>query len=144
MSFIYDLTDTWNNEFQVFHGIKLDVTTVAYNNDGTHILHLLRNGESLLRLWPNGNFAVNHPGESKEIFFDGEEAYFASTGGVKLGNEDNPWRELHVDNLWLKPDSSLTPTVNGTMTIQATSNTQLTFKLRGSDGTVRSANLTLS
>lgn len=58
---------------------------------------------------------------------------------MDLGAATLPWR-----NLWLKPSSSLTPTVNGTMTIQATSNTQLTFKLKGSDGTVRSGNLTLS
>lgn len=40
--------------------------------------------------------------------------------------------------------TSLTPANNSGMTIQLTSNTQLTFKVKGSDGVVRSANLTLA
>lgn len=80
----------------------------------------------------------------KGIAFDFTTGVFSpQAGGATkvgdLGSATLPWR-----NLWLKPGSSLTPTVNGTMTIQATSNTQLTFKLKGSDGTVRSGNLTLS
>jgi len=42
------------------------------------------------------------------------------------------------------PGSSATPTVNGQLTIEATSNTQVKIKLKGSDGTVRSVSLTLS
>lgn len=37
-----------------------------------------------------------------------------------------------------------TPSINGEMVVEATSNTTLTFKMRGSDGVVRSATLTLS
>ena len=40
--------------------------------------------------------------------------------------------------------SSVTPTNNGDLVIEATNNTTLTFKLKGSDGTVRSGTLTLS
>lgn len=43
-----------------------------------------------------------------------------------------------------RPPSSITPTDNGDLVIQATSDTSLTFKYKGSDGTVRSASLTLS
>lgn len=43
-----------------------------------------------------------------------------------------------------RPGSSITPTNNGDMTMQLTSNTSLTFKVKGSDGTVRSNSLTLS
>lgn len=42
------------------------------------------------------------------------------------------------------PAASVTPTVNGEVTFQLTSNTQLTFKVKGSDGVVRSASVTLS
>lgn len=42
------------------------------------------------------------------------------------------------------PASSVTPANNGNLVIQATSNTSLTFKLKGSDGTVRSGSITLS
>lgn len=43
-----------------------------------------------------------------------------------------------------KPAASLTPENNGELMIEATSNTELTFKYKGSDGTVRSNTLTLS
>lgn len=42
------------------------------------------------------------------------------------------------------PSSSVTPADNGQLTVEATSNTTLTFKLKGSDGTVRSGTITLS
>lgn len=44
----------------------------------------------------------------------------------------------------LMPVASSVPTVNGELTIEATSNTSLTFRLKGTDGTVRSSSLTLS
>lgn len=40
--------------------------------------------------------------------------------------------------------SSVTPTNNGDLVIEATNNTTLTFKLKGSDGTVRTGTITLS
>lgn len=42
------------------------------------------------------------------------------------------------------PGASVTPALNGDLVMEATSNTSLTFKFKGSDGTVRSASLTLS
>jgi len=42
------------------------------------------------------------------------------------------------------PGSSVSPTDNGDVVIEATNNTTLTFKLKGSDGTTRSDTLTLS
>lgn len=42
------------------------------------------------------------------------------------------------------PAASVTPANNGEMMVQLTSNTQLTIKVKGSDGTVRSTNLTLA
>lgn len=42
------------------------------------------------------------------------------------------------------PPASTTPAANGDLVVQATSNTSLTFKYKGSDGVVRSASLTLS
>lgn len=44
---------------------------------------------------------------------------------------------------WVPP-ASITPASIGDLTVQATSNTSLTFKLKGSDGTVRSGSITLS
>lgn len=42
------------------------------------------------------------------------------------------------------PEASATPTANGDLVFEATSNTALTIKYKGSDGTVRSVELTLS
>lgn len=42
------------------------------------------------------------------------------------------------------PESSADPAENGELVVEATSNTTLTFKLRGTDGTVRSGTITLS
>ena len=43
----------------------------------------------------------------------------------------------------LEPTASATPYGIGQMVFQLTSDTQLTIKVKGSDGTVRSANITL-
>lgn len=48
------------------------------------------------------------------------------------------------NNLIQSPGSSETPATNGQMLVEATSNTTLTFKLKGTDGTVRSGTITLS
>lgn len=45
--------------------------------------------------------------------------------------------------LW-SPGASVTPSVNGQITLELTSNTTLTIRAKGSDGTVRSAAITLS
>jgi hypothetical protein len=42
------------------------------------------------------------------------------------------------------PSASVTPANNGELMVEATNNTTLTFKLKGTDGTVRSGTLTLS
>lgn len=42
------------------------------------------------------------------------------------------------------PAASVTPASNGDVDIQLTSNTSLTFKAKGSDGTVRSGSVTLA
>lgn len=51
---------------------------------------------------------------------------------------------LQDGRLTLRPPASATPDNNGDLVIQATSNTSLTFRFRGSDGTVRQASLTLA
>lgn len=47
-------------------------------------------------------------------------------------------------DLTLSPAASVTPPTNGQVAFQLTSNTQLTFRVRGSDGVVRSGNITLA
>lgn len=43
-----------------------------------------------------------------------------------------------------RPATSITPTVNGQVVFELTSNTTLTIKAKGSDGIVRSGTITLS
>ena len=53
----------------------------------------------------------------------------------------------HVDiasGLTWSPRTSVNPQENGELTVEATNDTTLTFKYKGSDGVVRSATLTLS
>ena len=40
--------------------------------------------------------------------------------------------------------TTITPASNGDLVVEATSNTTLTFKLKGTDGTVRSGTITLA
>ena len=56
-----------------------------------------------------------------------------------LGSSGRSWR-----NVYLSPSSSITPASNGDLAIEATNNTTLTFKYKGSDGTVRSGTVALS
>lgn len=63
----------------------------------------------------------------------------ANNTSISLGSPTEPF-----GNLYLRPSSSLTPTANGDLCIEATNNTTLTFKFKGSDGTVRSGTVALS
>lgn len=65
-------------------------------------------------------------------------------GKVGIG-EAVPDYKLDVNGTFgFTPGSSVTPVDNGDVVFQLTSNTQLTIKAKGSDGTVRSVNLTLA
>jgi len=84
-------------------------------------------------------------------------AQFQSNGNVLIGTTTDPGTgKLHVAGTFsttgastfgavtLSPAASATPASNGQLTFEATSNTSLTIKMRGTDGTVRSVVLTLS
>lgn len=79
-------------------------------------------------------------GQGVEYFFgsDGIRPP-AAAGNRDLGGPIWPWR-----NIFLRPSSSLTPSSNGDLCIEATNNTTITLKLKGSDGTVRSGTVSLS
>lgn len=77
----------------------------------------------------------------------------ATTEQLRLGYDAAKYASFTVDSsgklkiaapLIITPPASITPATNGDLTIEATSNTTLTFSLKGSDGVVRSASLTLA
>lgn len=70
-----------------------------------------------------------------------------ATGATVIGDSaitDDGTRITFTIPVVQKPAASVTPAANGDLVIEATSNTTLTFKLRGTDGVTRSATLTLA
>jgi hypothetical protein len=63
---------------------------------------------------------------------------------VNNGSTAAAFRDLRVRSVIQQPPASITPASNGDYVVEATSNTTLTFKLKGTDGTVRTATLTLA
>ena len=73
------------------------------------------------------------------------EAMFAASNGNIGINTVAPAFKLDVEGaIKITPGTSVTPPDNGDVVIEFTNNTTLTFKGKGSDGTVRSATLTLT
>lgn len=72
-------------------------------------------------------------------------AYFPTTDNARtLGLNGNRWSDVFAYNVTLKPPASVTPANNGDLKFELTSDTQLKIKVKGSDGVVRAATLTLS
>jgi hypothetical protein len=72
---------------------------------------------------------------------------FVNTQGFALNSGTfvvNSSGDITGVNLTIKPGASRTPASNGQIAFEATSDTSLTIKLKGSDGTVRSVVLTLT
>jgi hypothetical protein len=97
------------------------------------------------RILSSGNFTVSVGGTERLLVNAGGvrvstgPVFPISGGTMNLGTAGTPWKDIY-----LRPSSSLTPSSNGDLCIEATDNTTLTFKLRGSDGTVRSGTVALS
>jgi len=70
-----------------------------------------------------------------------------AAGVVEVNNGTaGTFRDLRVRNVIQRSGiaTTVTPASNGDLVIEQTSDTSITFKMRGTDGTVRSASLTLS
>ena len=59
-------------------------------------------------------------------------------------NDDLTLQGNGTGGVVIKTVSSQTPAANGDIIVERTANTTLTFKLKGTDGTVRTGTLTLS
>lgn len=71
-------------------------------------------------------------------------SFVVTTQSVKANQDLNTDDDAEFANLNLNPSATRTPATNGELTIEATNNTTLTFKLKGSDGVVRSGSISLS
>ena len=63
---------------------------------------------------------------------------------MSLGLTATRFKQGFINDLRLKPSASVTPSVNGEMAFELTNDTTLKVKVKGSDGVVRSATLTLN
>ena len=87
-------------------------------------------------------------GGSSAVFFGSSDdtrlkRYAAGVWGFDNG-VDNVFRDIKVRSVIEQPPASITPASNGDLVVEATSNTTLTFKLKGTDGTVRTGTITLA
>lgn len=71
-------------------------------------------------------------------------SFVVTTQSVKANQDLNTDDDAEFANLNLNPSALRTPATNGELTVEATNNTTLTFKLKGSDGVVRSGSISLS
>lgn len=166
-----DISQTWNANAQFF-GIKANFT-VTQSNNTSRIFEFSTGGTvraylDEFGLLQSANMSVGTAAAS--YFSMGTTLRIAAavplswsstvspTGTQDIGMRRSAAGVLAIDNgvtagvyrdivmrdLMLNPSATRTPAVNGELAIEATSNTSLTFRFKGSDGTVRSAALTLA
>lgn len=168
-----DITQTWNAAGVGFTGLKANFTVTASNNLGK-FWDVQRNGASVAWIDEFGALIANvcRAGSTSQTWFSagsagaslGSGQYMAWTLGANnaLTTVDTAirrnaagvleidngvagtYRDLKVRDIIHVPSATLTPANNGELVVEATANTTLTFKLKGSDGTVRSGTLTLA
>lgn len=141
---------------QNYGGVNIVEARASDNNvrhkNGADFLFLESNGATnQSTLYGNNIVLANNAGTAIVTLFNTSlNATFAgnisptTTASKSLGGSTARWLNGFINNLTLVPPASTTPADNGDMQFQLTSNTQLTIKVKGSDGVVRSANITLA
>lgn len=161
-----NLTSADSNILQV--GAENPTHTVIGNGVAMVVTYEKSNASNTIQRWATGARYDGNVGPSGRwgvwgIHTDGEWTLpFAckANGDVILNNqanpfttkigkvgikEENPDYQLDVNGTFgFTPGSSVTPVDNGDVVFELTNNTTLTIKAKGSDGTVRSATVTLS
>lgn len=106
-------------------------------------------GDTYHTISGQGGVVFNEIGGDNDTRIEGDtdaNLLFIDAGTDRVGiGEALPDYKLDVNGaIGFAPGSSVTPVDNGDVVIEATNNTTLTFKLKGSDGTVRTGDITLS
>lgn len=97
----------------------------------------------------SGGFVANEASLDIDCRIEGNNdanLFYTDAGTDRVGiGESAPDYKLDVNGTFgFTPGTSVTPADNGDVVIEATNNTTLTLKLKGSDGTVRTVALTLA
>lgn len=129
--------------------------TSAYSNTdgsnntciGAYAGRYIANGSTAATSFSNGIYVgykahVSANSATNEICIGYDTAGLGSNT-TAIGNANTTKTKIYGYPIF-SPGASAVPTVNGELTFEATSNTSLTVKLKGSDGVIRSASLTLS
>lgn len=110
------------------------------------------NGRARSAVSASGSLSYN-PTTGVLSFTDAVTSVAGQTGAVTLNTDDvseassqyfTSGRARDAVEAFITPAASINPPNNGDLVIEATSNTSLTLKLKGSDGNIRSVVLTLT
>lgn len=128
---------------------SLTKNTTGSNNTaiGMNSLANCQTGIGNVALGANSGY---HETGSNKLFIDNASRLNEADARLKAliyggfdASTDNQFLTFNAAITW-RPKATVTPANNGELTFELTSNTSLTIKVKGSDGTVRSAVLTLS
>jgi len=127
--------------------------TTGSNNIGVgylagHLTAAGANNTSGKSIYIGGDTKAAADGDENEIVI-GYSAVGAGSNSIVLGNSATTVMKSDAKlditkGIEFRPGASETPTNNGDVVFELTSNTVLTVKVKGSDGTVRKATLTLA
>ena len=120
----------------------------AYAAFGTGLdLHIHHNGTNSVIQNEVGALQIVNRANDQDIIFQSDDG----SGGLATyltidGSEEEVVfsKKIRSGVVIQSPSSSITPTNNGELVVEATTNSKITFKLKGTDGVVRSAIITLS
>ena len=134
-----DGTDAPDVQFKKARGTHASPTTVQSSDALGRFNAFAYDGSAYVQ---SGNFGFLASDGSGNGTFE-VKTRVADTLSKRLEIDSNGHTELSGGLTWA-PRTSVTPLSNGDLTVEATNDTTLTFKYKGSDGTVRTGTITLS
>lgn len=134
-----DGTDAPHLHFKKARGTTASPTAVASSDVMGALNAYGYNGSAYIQ---GGNFRFLASDDAGNSTFE-LKTRVANTLGTRIRVDTNGHVDIGSGLTWT-PRTTVTPLANGELTVEATNDTTLTFKYKGSDGTVRTGTLTLS